>query len=151
MIFPTDVLVIIGLVVVGTGLTFFLGKSKTVAFLLALFAAIPLYQSFPFITQFTVATGALPQALNVLGIFLAFTVLMFFVLNKYIVGDFINGNFFKSVILGIAFTALVLALSYFVLPVESLYDFGPNIDKWFTGNFGLFWWLVIPLGIIFFV
>lgn len=151
MIFPTDVLVLIGLIVLGTGVTFFLGKSKAVALLLALFSAIPLYQSFPFVTQLTVATGALPQALNILGIFLAFAVLMFFILNKYIVGDFFGGEFFKSVIFGIAFAALILALFQFVLPLDALYNFGPNIDKWFSGNFVLFWWLAVPLGIIFFV
>lgn len=151
MIFPTDVLVIIGLVVVGTGFTFFFGKSKAIALLLALFSAIPLYQSFPFVKQLTVATGALPIAANILGIFLAFAALMFFLLNKYIVGDFIDSAFFKSVIVGIAFAALALAIFQLVLPLEGLYNFGPNIDRWFGGNFGLFWWLAIPLGIMFFV
>lgn len=151
MIFPTDVLIIIALVVVGTGFTFFFGKSKAVALLLALFSAIPLYQSFPFVKQLTVATGALPQALNILGIFLAFAALMFFLLNKYIVGDFVDGNFFKSVIFGIAFAALALAIFQLVLPLEGLYNFGPNIDKWFGGNFNLFYWLAVPLGIVFFV
>ena len=151
MIFPTDVLVVIGLVVVGTGFTFLMGKSKGVTLLLALFSAIPLYQSFPFAKQLTVATGALPIAANILAIFLAFAVLMFFLLNKYIVGDFIDGNFFKSVIFGLAFATLILALFQFVLPLDALYNFGPNIDKWFGGNFGLFWWLAAPLVIIFFV
>lgn len=150
MIFPTDVLVIIGLVVVGTGFTFFMGKSKGVALLLSLFSAIPLYQSFPFVKQLTVATGALPIAANVVAIFLAFTVLMFFLLNKYIVGDFLDGNFFKSVIFGLAFAAIALAIFQLVLPLEALYNFGPNIDQWFGGNFGLFWWLAAPLAIIFF-
>ncbi len=151
MIFPTDVLVIIGLVVVGTGFTFFMGKSKAVALLLALFSAIPLYQSFPFVKQLTVATGTLPQALNTLGIFAAFVFLMFFLLNKYIVGDFVDGNFFKSVIFGLVFAALALAIFQLVLPLDGLYNFGPNIDKWFTGNLVLFWWLAIPLAIVFFV
>jgi len=151
MIFPTDVLVIIGLVVAGTGFAFFLGKSKAVALLLALFSAIPLYQSFPFVKQLTVATGALPQAANILGIFLVFVLLMFFLLNKYIIGDFIGGKFFKSVIFGLAFTALILALFQFILPLDALYNFGPKIDVWFAGNFGLFWWLVVPLSIILFI
>ena len=151
MIFPTDVLVVIGLVVVGTGFTFFMGKSKGVTLLLALFSAIPLYQSFPFVKQLTVTTGALPIAANILGIFFAFAVLMFFLLNKYIVGDFIDGAFFKSVIVGIAFAALTLAIFQLVLPLEGLYNFGLNIDKWFGGNFGLFYWLFIPLAIILFV
>jgi len=151
MIFPTDVLVIIGLVVAGTGFAFFLGKSKAVALLLSLFSAIPLYQSFPFVKQLTVATGALPQAANILGIFLVFVLLMFFLLNKYIIGDFIGGKFFKSVIFGLAFTALILTLFQFILPLDALYNFGPKIDVWFAGNFGLFWWLVVPLSIILFI
>lgn len=151
MIFPTDILVIVGLVLVGTGFSFFIGKSKAVAIILAFLFAIPLFQAFPFTKQMTVATGALPQALNVLAIFLAFVILMFLLLNKYIVGDFIEGNFLKSVFLGIAFAAIVLTLSHFILPLDSLYNFGPNIDTWFGGNLGLFWWIVTPLVIVFFV
>ncbi|MHB1316397.1 MAG: hypothetical protein ACYCZW_00890 [Minisyncoccota bacterium] len=151
MIFTTDILVIAGILVVGTFFTFFFGKSKGVILILSLFGAIPLYQSFPFVKQLTVATGALPIAANILAIFLAFVVFMFFLLNKYIVGDFIDGNFFKSVIFGLAFVTLILALFQFVLPLDALYNFGPNIDKWFAGNFVLFWWLTIPLGIVFFV
>lgn len=151
MIFPTDVLVIIGLVIVGATFTFFMGKSKAVALLLALFSSITLFQVFPFTKQLTVLTGALPIALNVLGIFLIFTIALYFLLNKYVIGDFVEGNFFKSVIVGIAFTALILAIIQFVLPLDAVYNFGPKVDMWFTGNFGLFWWLLAPLGIIFFI
>jgi hypothetical protein len=151
MIFPTDVLVILGILAVGTLFTFFMGKSKGVSVVLSLFGAIILFQNFPFMKQATVLKGALPEALNVVGIFLAFALCIFFLLDKYVVGDFSESNFFKSVFVGVAFTALILAIIYFVLPFAPIYDFGPNIDKWFQGNFTLFWWLVGPLAIVFFV
>lgn len=151
MNFPTDVLVIVGIVVVGTFFTFFFGKSRGVTAILSLFGAIPLFQAFPFTTKLTVATGALPQALNVVGIFLVFVIFLYFLLDRYVVGDFVEGNFFKSVLMGIAFTAVILALVYFVLPFDAIYNFQPNIDQWFSGNFTLFWWLIAPLIIIFFI
>ncbi|MCX6703532.1 MAG: hypothetical protein NTV02_02510 [Candidatus Zambryskibacteria bacterium] len=151
MIFPIDVFVIIGIFIFCTLFTFFLGKSKGVSLLLSLFGAILLFQTFPFVKNLTVLTGAVPLALNTLAIFLAFTAFLYFTLNRYIVGDFFEAKFFKSAILGLAITALVLAIMHFVLPVDALYNFGPKVDTWFGGNFGLFWWIAIPLGILFFI
>lgn len=151
MIFPTDILVVLGILVVGTLFTFFVGKSKGVSVVLSLFGAIVLFQNFPFMKQMTVLKGALPEALNIAGIFVAFALALFFLLDKYVVGDFSDGNFFKSVFVGLAFTGMVLAIIYFIVPFAPVYDFGPNIDKWFQGQFTLFWWLVGPLAIVFFV
>lgn len=151
MIFPTDILVILGILVVGTLFAFFMGKSKGVSVILSLFGAITLFQAFPFMKQMLVFKGAVPEALNITGVFVAFALALFFLLDKYVVGDFIEGNFMKSVFLGIAFTALVLAIIYFVLPFTPVYDFGANVDKWFSGSFNLFWWLVAPLAIVLFV
>lgn len=151
MIFPTDILVILGIFVVGTLLTFFMGKSRGVTVVLSLFGAIALFQSFPFIKQMTVLSGPIPEALNIVGVFVAFALCVFFLLDQYIVGDFAEGNFFTSILIGVVFTAIILALIYFVLPFSPLYDFGANVDKWFTGSFNLFWWLLAPLVILFFV
>lgn len=151
MIFPTDILVILGILATGTLFTFFMGKSKGVSVVLSLFGAITLFQSFPFMKQMTVASGPLPEALNIAGVFVAFALALFFLLDQYVVGDFSEGNFLKSVFLGIAFTAMILTIIYFVLPFTPIYDFGPYIDKWFTGSFNLFWWLVGPLAILLFI
>ncbi len=151
MNFPTDVLIIVGIFLVGTLFTFFMGKSRGVSIILALFGSIPLFQSFPFTQQLTVATGDFARSINVIGIFLVFTIGLYFLLNRYVVGDFIEGNFFKSVIFGIAFTAIILALVHFILPFDPIYDFKQNVDQWFGGNFGMFWWILAPLMILLFV
>lgn len=151
MIFPTDILVILGILAVGTLFTFFMGKSKGVSVILSLFGAITLFQSFPFMKQMMVFKGAVPEALNITAVFVAFALALFFLLDQYVVGDFSEGNFLKSVFLGIAFTAIVLAIIYFILPFTPIYDFGANVDKWFSGNLNLFWWLVGPLAVILFI
>ena len=84
MIFPTDILVVLGILVVGTLFTFFVGKSKGVSVVLSLFGAIVLFQNFPFMKQMTVLKGALPEALNIAGIFVAFALALFFLLDKYL-------------------------------------------------------------------
>jgi len=151
MIFPTDILIILGILVLGTLFTFFLGKSKGVSLVLSLFGAIVLFQSFPFMKHMVVLSGPVLESLNIIGVFLAFTLGLFFLLDQYIVVDFSEHHFVRSLFIGIAFTAIILALIYFILPFAPLYDFGPNIDKWFQGHFNLFWWLVAPLIILIFV
>lgn len=151
MALPMDVFVIVGTWVVATLFTFFTSKSKAVSVILALVSAILLFQTFPFVTNLTVLTGAVPQALNVVGIFLLFTVGMYFLFNRYVVGDFFNAKFLKSALFGLGITALLLAIVHFVLPFDAIYNFSPKVDAWFGGNFGLFWWVLAPLLLVFFL
>ena len=151
MIFSPDLFVILGIWLIGTVYTFYFGKGRGVTLILSLYPGLLLFEKFPYIKQLSVLKGEPLASINTVVIFLVCTCVSYFILHKYIFADFGEGKFIRSALIGLAFTGCVLALWYFVLPLNTFYNFSGIIDTWFSPDIGIFWWLIGPLVVLFFV
>jgi hypothetical protein len=59
-------------------------------------------------------------------------------------------SFGKKALFAAAGTVLVLAFSYHALPLSEMFDPGP-IKAFFLSEQSFFWWLIVPLVILFFL
>jgi hypothetical protein len=151
MIFSTDLFIILGIWLVGTLYTFYFGKGRGVTLILSLYPGLLLFEKFPYIKQLSVLKGEPLASINTIAIFCLCVFVSHLILHKYIFADFGEGKFIKSALVGLAFTGCILALWYFILPLDTFYNFSGTIDKWFSKDIGIFWWLLGPFGILFFV
>ncbi len=146
---PIDITVVLVLFLALFGIGFLLKKGHFIGFIASLYFAILLYLRVPNLDRLLISTGTpLFSFLSHLLVFFLFVVVGF-VLMRQIVA--VNPSYrslfrFLEIALLAATTAgLLIALSYHVIPLASLYDFAPMIDRFFVESNYFFWWLLAPL------
>jgi hypothetical protein len=139
----SDVLIIVVIAIALTAYGLMWGKQKIIALILSLYIGAFIFSFIPFNI-----TGTLAQV----AAFAAITGIMTFLIERMIIADFSFSKirkFIEAGFLGIAGTMLLMLLSYHLIEIGSLYNFGSGIDILFSAKY-LFWWLVAPLVILFF-
>ncbi|HEX9609038.1 MAG TPA: hypothetical protein VGA06_02410 [Candidatus Paceibacterota bacterium] len=150
--FTLDGIVILALVAVLFVYIIRYGKEHIISLILALYIALLAFIHFPYKEQFLLFSKTEMQHLvsNTL-IFVTFTVIGYLAVspmlrNRY--SSYGNGTWFEGILLSIATVALLIAFSYHVLPIASLYTFGESIATLFAPSQFFFWWLASPLVVL---
>ncbi len=143
----TDVIVILGVIVLLVALGFTKGKSELIALLVAVFPAALLTQFFPFMGILTFGNPGLDRAL----VFGSFLIVIMLLLRPYIAGSYPKTSFWRSVeivALSIACTGAIAAVLIQVCDIAQVYPLSGLILGAFMGPVGVFWWLVGGLAAI---
>lgn len=142
---------------VAFGVFFFIaiikGRQAVINLIVGLYLALLISIEFPYYSSLL---GSLSTSQGVasakLVIFIAFTVALS-LLCKRIMPDEFRENKFESIgkkaALAIAATVLVMAFSFQVLPVTEFLTPGTPIQSLFAPEGYFFWWLLLPLVILF--
>lgn len=144
--FPSDMLVITGLLFFFGLYAFFLGKGKMLALILALYIASFLFSFFPmidFVGRFKVPLGFASGV--VFGILLIFALLA---LRRVFHIEYAYGKLttmIEVIILAACATALTIALSQNIIPITYIYRFSPATGLFLSNYYVFFGSLLTPL------
>lgn len=124
---------------------FYFGRDRFMPLVASLYAAIPLWQTFPwreFITTPLVS----------IALYFGLAALALFALSG--LSDFLAGEsvgFLKLIMLSALTAGMVLAVAIHILPVQELYTFSAPTLALFASDQSFFLWLLAPLvGLFFF-
>ena len=125
---------------------FYFGRDRLVALIGGLYAAVLLYQKFPY-GSFLPADNPYIQ----IGLYVGFTLvamIAFSGLSFFLARS--TSSFLGTAILSIVTAGLILAIGIHILPVQQLYTFSAPTLALFSSDQSFFWWLVAPLAGLFF-
>ena len=128
----------------------YVGRGPFVALLLALYAAYAVYLVFPFGYLLPTAP-ALTALLTQVALYLAFVVIVYIILRRVVVSDFLFVGLFGLITLSFLGATLLLAFAYQAFPVTTVYHFTHAVDLIFAPKEYFFWWFVAPLIGLFFL
>jgi len=147
-----DALVVAGMFALLLGYALRYGKGSIIALIFSLYTALLLYLHVPFVEQFLFFKETETQLfLSKAGIFIVFVVIVQVILRRVIYGDFpssTSGRLLEAGLLSASAAALLLAISYQVLPAATLYDFSASVDSLFEPSAFFFLWLIAPLAAV---
>lgn len=129
------------------------GRQAIINLIISLYLALLISLEFPFYASILGSlSGSVGIATTKLLIFIAFTI-AFSMLCKRIMPDEFRENKFESFgkkfLLALAGTALIMAFSFHVLPVTEFLTPGTPIQSLFAPDSYFFWWLLLPLVVLF--
>lgn len=141
----TDFFAFVAVAAVIAAFAFYFGRDRFMPLVASLYAAIPLWQVFPW-KQF-ITTPLLSVALYgalVFACLIAFSGLSAFLPDGSL-------GFLKVTILSILTAGMVLAIAIHILPVHDLYAFSAPTVALFASSQAFFLWLAAPLVGLFFL
>jgi hypothetical protein len=145
---PADVVIIATIFIMLLATALWIGKHRFVPLLAGLYLAIILYGNFPFKTKVLLWTNSDAGIFySQLLIFGAIVFLGYFLANRLASVESLGGlpKVLESVLLAGTTTGLLVAIGYYILPLDLVYNFAPNIDRYFTMPESFFWWLAAPV------
>lgn len=139
------------------GLIFFYsiakGRQAVINLIIGLYLALLISIQFPYYSQLLNGiTSSQGIALAKLVIFVVFTVIMTWLSARIMPDEFRENkfeSFGKKFILAISATILIMAFSFNVLPVTEFMTPGTPIQSLFAPEQYFFWWLLLPLVVLF--
>ncbi|MEN9920347.1 MAG: hypothetical protein RL538_240 [Candidatus Parcubacteria bacterium] len=142
------------LVVFGILLAFsiFKGRQTIINIIFGLYLALLISLEFPYYPQLLGSFGAGSDAIARLGIFLFFTALTTILCFRIMPDEFREKkleSFGRKLLLSFAATALIMVFSFNVLPVTEFLTPGTPIQSLFAPTDYFFWWLLLPIGLLF--
>jgi hypothetical protein len=129
------------------------GRYALVNVIFSLYLALLISIKFPYyqsIGESDPEGGAVAKIL----IFIAIVIAGVILLRRHIPGDDYEPAFqglFKKIVLACMATILVMIFSFHALPVTEIITPGTPIQSLFASEQNFFWWLILPLGVLFFV
>ena len=128
------------------------GKGAIITLIFSLYIGLLTYLHFPYIEQFLFFNETETQLFfsNAI-IFIAFVIISYIILGRVVYSDFsekTHEQLLEAGLLSAAATLLLLAFSYQVLPITTLYNFGEPVDALFESSTFFFLWLIIPLAAV---
>lgn len=137
--FSADFLGFIVIALIIGGFAIYFGRDRLMSLTAALYAAIPLYNAFPY-TDF-ITTPLLSIALYVflvLAGIIAFSGLSAFMASSSL-------EFLNVIVLSVVTAGMIIAVSIHILPVQEFYTFSAPTQALFASSEAFFLWLVAPL------
>jgi len=128
------------------------GKRAIVALIFSFYIGLLTYLHFPYTERFLFFTETETQLFfsNAI-VFITFVIVSYILLERVVYSDFPEKTYRRLIeagLLSAAATLLLLAFSYQILPVTTLYNFGEPVDALFESSAFFFLWLVIPLAAV---
>lgn len=129
------------------------GKRSIILLILSFYISIPLISFFPYFDKISFF-GSTEKALlySQIGLFIIIIFILNIILDRIVNIEFYYGGFRKlieSIFLGAVSGGLLVAVSYHIVNISVLYNFGNYIDYIFASQTILFWWLIMPFVVIF--
>ncbi len=131
------------------------GRQAIINIIFGLYLSLLLVTFLPNYDQlFSSVSGAAANSAAQLAFFVFLTVITTIVSARVMPDEFSETrfeSFFKKILLALSATLLVVAFSFQVLPVEELLSVSTPLQLLFSPEIYFFWWLLIPLIVLFFV
>jgi len=131
----------------------FKGRQAMINIIFGLYLALLILIEFPYTDYLTDNLGgSVAQSLGQLVLFSIFTVLTTWLFAHVMPDEFKEKKFesyFKKILLAGAASILVMAFSFQVLPVTEFLTPGTPLQTLFAPEGLFFWWLMVPLVILF--
>lgn len=132
-------------------IAFFKGKQAIINVILGLYLGLFFSIEFPYYEA--LASSASAEVIVRIAVFLFWTAVSIWLFARLMPREFSEG-FFEGFILKFLFalsgTALIMSYSFHALPVTELINPGP-IQNLFASEASFFYWLIVPLVILFFL
>ena len=129
------------------------GRYALINVILALYLALLISLKFPYYDQIAEGSGEGTAVAKIL-IFLSFVVAGTFLFRRHIPGDDYEPAFYrfwKKLLLACMGTVLIMIFSFHALPVTEIITPGTPIQALFASADNFFWWLILPLFVLFLV
>lgn len=131
----------------------FKGRQAMINIIFGLYLALLILIEFPYTTYLTENLGgSLAQSIGKLILFGIFTLLATWLFAHVMPDEFREKkfeSFFKKILLAGSASILVMAFSFHVLPVTDFLTPGTPLQTLFAPEGLFFWWLMIPLVVLF--
>lgn len=142
------------LVVFGVLLCFaiFKGRQTIINIIVGLYLALLISLEFPYYPQLLGSFSPESHAFARLGIFLFFTALTTILCFRIMPDEFREKkfeSFGRKLILALAGTIVIMIFSFNVLPVTEFLTPGTPLQSAFAPTEYFFWWLLLPIGLLF--
>lgn len=131
------------------------GRQALINVIMGLYLALLISLKFPYYDLLLGRTGGAKSEsilmLVVFGLFALFSTILF---SRMMPSEFDEGtfeSFGKKIVFALSGTILVMAFSYHALPITDFVDPGSPIQHLFSPSEWFFWWLMLPLVILFFL
>ncbi|HEX4799241.1 MAG TPA: hypothetical protein VFV22_01755, partial [Candidatus Paceibacterota bacterium] len=127
------------------------GRYTLINLIFALYLALLISIKFPYYESIggSGEDGAIAKIL----LFIAITVCGIILFRRHIPGDDYEpafNEFSKKILLSLSATILIMIFSFHALPVSIIIDTGTPIQSLFSPEQNFFWWLMVPLAVLFF-
>jgi len=130
------------------------GRQSLINLIIGLYFALLISLEFPYYDAILGgADSAKSKAIVMILVFAVFTVISTFVLTRFLHQDEFDRGFtaiHKKFVYALAATVLIMTYSFHALPVTELIDPGP-IQALFGSEQSFFYWLFVPIIILFFL
>jgi hypothetical protein len=129
------------------------GRHSLINLIVGLYFALLISLEFPYYEAILGGASAESEAVLRILVFAVFTVISTIILGRLLhQGDYDRGfgGFHRKFIYALAATVLVMTYSFHALPVTELIDPGP-IQTLFSSESSFFFWLFVPIIILFFL
>ena len=143
------------IVVYGTFLSYSMwkGTQAIVNLTLSLYLALLISLKFPYYSMLLgSAESAKTESILTIFVFIIFTILSKWLFNRLMPLDSVESTFeyfSKKLLFATGATILIMAFSYHALPVTELITPGSPINYLFASEANFFWWLLVPLVLLF--
>lgn len=132
----------------------FKGRQAVINVIAGLYVALLISLLFPYYDTFLgAAQSAHSVAVGKLVLFAIFTVLGTILMTRLMPDEFREKKFEsmgKKILLALGGTITVMVFSFHVLPITELLSPGTPIQTLFADKNYFFWWLLVPLAILYF-
>ena len=131
------------------------GYQAVINLILGLYLSLLLYFKLPtYLGHFFADLEGVTLAIAQLLLFAFITYLTTTLCNR-LLPDRMRGGYFehfgKKLVLSLAATILIMSFSFQVLPVSEIISTGTPLQTLFTPEAHFFWWLLVPLVVLYFV
>lgn len=131
-------------------------RGALISLILGLYLALLISLKFPYYDALLNAsvTEGIRDPLLLILLFIIFTALGAFLFERLIIDTTDEGAFeclLTKVLLALGGTILIMAFSYHVIPITILVELGTPASALFAPAEYFFWWLIVPLVVLWFV
>jgi hypothetical protein len=134
------------------GFAIFKGRQAIINIIFGLYLALLISLEFPYYQELLGNFAPESDAIARLGLFLFFTALTTILAFRIMPDEFREKkfeSFGRKIILSLAGTILIMIFSFNVLPVTEFLTPGTPLQSLFAPTEYFFWWLLLPIGILF--
>ncbi|MDO8555309.1 MAG: hypothetical protein Q7R75_01975 [bacterium] len=154
---PTwDVLIIFFAVVASFFYGMSAGKSKLLSVIFSVYLAMPLFENFPYLNILVNILAKLQKPLSLFYskaiIFVAIVILLNLILRRTLFRlSSRNDKWWQVLAISIAGTGFVISALFHFFSINQLAKVSPFVSQFFIEGSSFFWWLVLPLVVLFFI
>lgn len=131
------------------------GRQALINVIMGLYLALLISLKFPYYDLVLGRVGGPKgESITMLAVFAAFALFSTLLFGRLMPSEFDEGtfeSFGKKLLFALAGTVLIMAFSYHALPITDFIDPGSPIQHLFAPSEWFFWWLILPLVVLFFL